>query len=335
MKRKSLTVVFMFAVTMALAQNGYRVEIKQVFPQNSSVYSNVFDYKREMDKAIETQCAKIQETNCNYQVFITTPSSNETRNIQNIVWVESINGKRTYHKKKTAPAKHYMSPTVWEGYSCNIDGSRKGKVNKKEFIYRVTKTDSSNDYETAFVCKDDALAEANRIFEESFVKDRPLELLVYQFGKDTVQVYRKANDIESQPLVKQADESHNNDRIVDSILQQQTKGFVADMRFIHEHRDSLQLEGVHNCRQALEKASLIPDSLFVSQRFDTLYRSVLANDVLSYLNSKKTRNKIEKEVNYIMDEELASNLKDSREFLLRYTKIIETTLFPQNKEIKK
>ncbi len=127
MKKTIIFILSLLIITVSVAQNGYRIEIKQVFPKSSSVYSNAFNFKREMDNAISTQTAKLSD-NGNYQILITTPSGKETRNIQNINWVQTINGVKTYHKKQTSPKRFYDASTVWEVYACNIDGTRKGKT---------------------------------------------------------------------------------------------------------------------------------------------------------------------------------------------------------------
>ena len=194
MKKVVIFILSLFISTVTVAQNGYRVEIKQVFPKSGSVYSNAFNFKREMDNAISTQTAKLNG-NCNYQIMITTPSDKETRNIQNINWIQTVNGIKSFHKNKTSPNKFYDVATVWEGYSCNIDGSRKGKAEKKEFVYRVTFADTPNDFKTAFVdlntAKNEAIGYINAALQEELV-----EVVIYRFDTDVPSVFHKESNRE-------------------------------------------------------------------------------------------------------------------------------------------
>lgn len=192
MKKAVIIILSLFISTIAVAQNGYRVEIKQVFPKNASVYSNAFNFKREMDKAITAQTAKLNG-NCNYQILITTPSGKETRNVQNITWVQTINGVKTMHKKQTSPKKSYDVATIWEGYSCNIDGSRKGKAEKKEFVYRVALADDPDDFKTSFVDYKTAEAEANSIVE-SATEEELVEVIIFGYNTDTPSEVRLSNE---------------------------------------------------------------------------------------------------------------------------------------------
>ena len=175
------------------AQGGFRVEIRQVFPKSSLIYSDVFNFKREMDNAIVSQSAKLRGNNSNYKLQVTTPSGNETRYIQNIVWMESINNKKTYHKQTTYPQKSYDVATIWKGCSCNADGSVKGKMQTREFLYRVS-LGIPDKYETAFVDKEAAIAKAKEFYEKMFAEDRPVEVIVYGFmdGKPTI-IEKKEN----------------------------------------------------------------------------------------------------------------------------------------------
>ena len=158
-----ISVVFSLIVS---AQSGYRVEISQVFPKKASVYSNVFNIKSELDNAVSTQSAKLRGNNCNYKISIKTPSGSDARYIQNIVWIESVNGAKTYHKKQTSPSSSYKVATKWQGYACKVDGSPKGTVKKEDFIYRVSLIGSTNEYETAFISLTNAKTEAKKSLEK-------------------------------------------------------------------------------------------------------------------------------------------------------------------------
>lgn len=191
MKKVVIFILSLFISTVAVAQNGYRVEIKQVFPKSASVYSNAFNFKREMDNAISTQTAKLNG-NSNYQIMITTPSGKETRNIQNINWIQTVNGVKSFHKNKTSPNKFYDVATVWEGYSCNIDGSRKGKAEKKEFVYRVAFADNPDDFKTPFVEYNTAETEANLIVEAA-PQEELVEVIIFGYNSDVPSEIRKSN----------------------------------------------------------------------------------------------------------------------------------------------
>lgn len=191
--KKTLLFFFVWLTSaVCIAQNGYRVEIKQVFPKSTTVYSNAFNFKREMDNAIANQTAKLNGNN-NYQILITTPSGNETRNVQNINWIQSVNGSKSYHSKKTLPKQSYDNPTVWECYACNIDGSRKSKAEKKEFIYRVALSDDPTNFKTAFVEFDTAEKEANSIVEAAS-QEELVEAIIFRYDSDVpLETDRKSN----------------------------------------------------------------------------------------------------------------------------------------------
>ena len=330
--KKVVLLLFALAVTaVTVAQNGYRVEIKQVFPKNASVYSNAFDFKREMDDAIVAQTAKLN-ANSNYQISLTTPSGKETRNIQNITWIQSVNGTKTYHKKQTSPAQYYDVPTVWEGYFCNVDGSRKGKETKRLFIYRVAFADNPTDYKTLFVEEDRAKSEAQRLFDESVLDNTKLvEVVVYRFeGNEAVESYRKTN--KEAYLAYQAQKEKPKEKtqvnISQDSIQQQVLQFKATMAFIGEHKDSLGICGVRNCREALEKVSLVPDSVFEAEKLDSIYSAVLLNDVIGKRHGRKVKESIK-------NIEKIDKTTDKRTCLRSNTKHIVDVLCPNNPKKKK
>lgn len=330
--KKAVLLLFALAVTaVSMAQNGYRVEIKQVYPKNASVYSNAFDFKREMDDAIVTQTAKLNANN-NYQILLTTPSGKETRNIQNITWIQTVNGAKTYHKKQTSPSRLYDAPTVWEGYSCNIDGSRKGKATKRSFIYRVAFADNPKDFKTPFVEEDVATAEAQRLFDESVLDNTKLvEVVVYRFeGNEATETYRKTN--KETYLAYQAQKEKPKEKtqvnISQDSIQQLVLQFKATMAFIGEHKDSLGICGVRNCREALEKVSLMPDSVFVAEKLDSIYCAVLLNDVIDKRHGKKVKESIK-------NIEKSDKTTDRGTCLRSNTKRIVEVLCPNNPKKKK
>lgn len=331
--KKVVLLLFSLAVTtIAMAQNGYRVEIKQVFPKNASIYSNAFDFKREMDEAIVAQTAKLN-ANSNYQVLVTTPSGKESRNIQNITWIQTVNGAKTYHKKQTSPSRLYDAPTVWEGYSCNIDGSRKGKATKRSFIYRVAFADNPKDFKTPFVEEDVATAEAQRLFDESVLDNSKLvEVVVYRFeGNEAVECDRKTNKEAYLAYKAQQEKPKGKTQVTISAdsVQLQVLQFKATMAFIEGHKDSLDICAVRNCREALEKASLIPDSVFVAEKLDSLYKTVLLDDILVDNTHRKKVNK------YIKNIEKSDKTTNKKTCLLSNTKRIVDFLCPNKPKNKK
>lgn len=263
MKKTVVFILSLLITAVAVAQNGYRVEIKQVFPKSSTLYSNVFNFKREMDNAISAQTAKL-DRNGNYQILITTPSGKETRNIQNINWGQIINGVKSYHRKQTSPNRSYDAATIWEGFACNIDGSRKGKTIKIEFIYRVALADSLDDYKSPFVDMTTANAEAKRLLENE-TGERLVEVVIFKFEND--------KRVESDRITNQ--EQH------DEFVTQKIEEFKAALDTIQLKKDSLKFTGVEACREALnELSNIISDSIFVSQKLDSIFLAVLFNDIV-------------------------------------------------------
>ena len=145
-----------------------------------------------MDNAIASQTAKLNSNN-NYQILITTPSGKETRNVQNINWIQSVNGSKSYHSKKTTPKQFYDVPTVWEEYACNIDGSRKSKTEKKEFVYRVALADDPENFKTAFVDFNTAENEANGLVEAA-TQEELVEAVIFRCDSGVLlEATRKSN----------------------------------------------------------------------------------------------------------------------------------------------
>lgn len=328
--KKTIILILSLAISIiSVAQYGYRFEIKQVFPKNASVYSNAFNFKREMDNDISAQTAKLNG-NSNYQILVTTPSGKETRSIQNITWVQTVNGTKTYHKKQTSPKHYYDAATVWEGYSCNIDGSRKGKALKKEFIYRVAFADTLNDFKTAFVDEESADAEALRLFSENVTNDRLVEVVVYKFENNEVVEYdRKTNKEQYEALIAQNEEkkAQKAKEAKNEAIQQQVNQFHVDMEFVHANRDSLLIIGVHYCYEALNKVSKVPESTFLSQKLDSIYLSVLFDDVLPDNDKKaaKARKTVKTDLEALQKEE-----NHTPRNLLKYTRNMESKLNKKN-----
>lgn len=333
MKKFLLHLIIVLFSVSAYCQSGYRVEIRQVFPNSSFVYSNVFNFKREMDNAITSQSAKLRGNNSNYKVQITTPNGSETRYIQNIVWMESVNGVKTYHRQKTNPAKSYNVSTVWEGCSCNAEGSAKGTMQRHEFIYRVSLAGSPNEYETAFVDAKTAQEKAEIIYKDSFSEDKPVKVIVYCFkdGKPTV-FEKKENEREYQAFRerKRIEEEKTAEEIKQQEIKDNICAFKTRMNFIAEHRDSLTFDnGLDSCRSALEKAkTYVPDSIFFKEKLDSLYKEALLKNVLLKKEGKKIRK-------LISTYEAAIQGDSSIDSLLHHTKDILTIKNEFNKKKNK
>lgn len=328
MKKALFTICLTLLSINLSAQSEFKVEVRQVFPKKTTVYSNTFRFKREMESAISSQSAKYRGNKNNYNILIETPSGSETRPIQNIIWVETVNGVKTYHKKQTSPPSSYNLATNWQGYACSIDGSPKGTIRKEDFIYRVSLIGSSNEFETAFVSLANAKAEAQKIFTKNHVIDHLVEVVIYQFignekticdslsnKKEYLAYNAKKRTADSLELVRKellAITSH-------------IEAFRREMAFVHDKKDSIKNEGVRLCRLALEEtASIIPDSIFITEKLDSIYKSTLITDVLC-----KNKNKVIKGLlNELQTRENSNDSLETKNILLGYTKRIENTLFP-------
>ena len=320
-----ISVVFSLIVS---AQSGYRVEISQVFPKKASVYSNVFNIKSELDNAISSQSAKLRGNNCNYKILIKTPSGNETRFIQNIVWIESVNGAKTYHKKQTSPSSSYMVATNWQGYACAVDGSPKGTVKKEDFIYRVSLIGSTNEYETAFISLTNAKAEAKKIFGKTNSNKSLVEVVIYKFvGKEKTKIDTLTNKKEylaykDKLHIEDSLEVVNNNNLA---IKNGVEEFLMGMTYIHSKKDSLKNEGIKHCRIALEgTAKIIPDSIFISEKLDSIYKSILITDILSNIKNKVIKGLL----NELQTRENGNDSLEAKAILLHYTKQIENIVFP-------
>lgn len=328
MKRLFFLLFAVFLIpSILMAQGGYRVEITQVFPKKTSVYSNVFNIKRELDNAVSTQSAKLRGNNCNYKISIKTPSGSDTRYIQNIVWIESVNGAKTYHKKQTSPSSSYKSATNWQGYACTVDGSPKGTVKKEDFIYRVSLIGSTNEYETAFISLTNAKTEANKIFAKTNSNKSLVEVVIYKFvGKEKTKIDSLTNKKEylaykEKLHTEDSLEVVNNNQLA---IKTGVEKFLMGMKYIHSKKDSLKNEGIRHCRIALEEtAKIIPDSIFISEKLDSIYKSVLITDFI-FKNKNKA---IKGLINELQSRDDSDSL-ETKSILLDYTKRIEGILFP-------
>lgn len=326
---KRLLVSCLAFVCFSLYAQDFKVEIKQVFPKKATVYSNTFRFKREMESAVSSQSSKYRGNNNNYSILIETSSGKkETRPIQNIVWVESVNGAKTYHKKPTSPASSYKSATVWQGCACAIDGSPKGAVKKEDFIYRVSLIGSENEYETDFISLKSAKAEANKIFAKSNTNDSLVEVVIYKFvGKEKTKIDTLTNKKEYL-VYKEKLHTEDSLKIVNNnqlAIKEGVEKFLMEMTYIHNKKDSLKNEGIKHCRITLEEtARIIPDSIFISERLDSTYKSIFITDILS-----NNKNKVIKELlNELQTKNNGNDSLEAKAILLLYTKQIENIVFP-------
>lgn len=326
---KRLLVSCLALVCFSLYAQDFKVEIKQVFPKKATVYSNTFRFKREMESAVSSQSSKYRGNNNNYSILIETSSGKkETRPIQNIVWVESVNGAKTYHKKPTSPASSYKSATVWQGCACAIDGSPKGAVKKEDFIYRVSLIGSEIEYETDFISLKSAKAEANKIFAKSNTNDSLVEVIIYKFvGKEKTKIDTLTNKKEYL-VYKEKLHTEDSLKIVNNnqlAIKEGIEKFLMEMTYIHNKKDSLKNEGIKHCRITLEEtARIIPDSIFISERLDSTYKSIFITDILS-----NNKNKVIKELlNELQTKNNGNDSLEAKAILLLYTKQIENIVFP-------
>lgn len=316
----------LFIALTAFAQSGYEFEIRQVFPQNARVVIKAFSFKREMENEISSQSQKLRGNDKNYKILITTPAGKETRYIQNINWIQTVNGVKTYHKAKTTPSTSYPVATVWSGSPCTIDGSPKGTTITHEFTFRVAEGATEN-YKSEFIEKEPAVAMANALYKEALTEDKLVEYVVYRFEGDRIAavVDRMSNEKQYNEYLaaKKAEEERLE---AERQLAANVDGFRGRMDGLRAAKDSLKLGGIHLCLEALEStASVIPDSIFVLERLDTLYRGTLINGFLP--KKGKDYKRIKQHVERLEDESITS-----RDSLLNYTRNIESILFSPNKK---
>ena len=187
--------------------------------------------------------------------------------------------------------------------------------------------DTLIDFETPFVDEETANSEALRLLAENAKDDCLVSVVVYKFENNKAVEYdRKTNQEQFDAYVEHNNKDKKTEKKKEeqqNVIQQQLDKFVADMAFVHANRDSLKIIGVHFCCEALEKASMIPDSLFASQKLDSLYVFTLLNDVLpeNDRTAKKARKKVQSEIEAITD---VSN--QTRSELYTYSKRIDNAL---------
>ena len=310
---------------IAFAQSGYEFEIRQVYPKNARVVIKAFSFKREMENEISSQSQRLRGNSNNYKILITTPAGKETRYIQNITWIQTINGVTTPHKSKTKPAVSYPEPTIWTGTACNIDGSPKGTPETHEFIYRVSEGATRN-YKTEFLEFATAQAKAESLFAENLVEDKLIEYVVYRFkGDEIVSVYQKNNEVQYNEYLA-ACQAEVERLEAERRLARSIDGFKSTMSGLQAAKDSLKNSGIHNCLEAIRSTvEFVPDSIFVREKLDSVYRAVLLGYYLP--TKKKALKPIQRQYDRLKDESLTS-----RDSLMFYTEEIEKILLPVEKK---
>lgn len=328
--RKTIISSFLILISwnLVFAQDSYRLTIKQAFPVAKEVYKNSFDFKRELDNAISSQSSKYKGDDKNYTLLITTPSGKETRYIQNINWIQTVNGEKTYHKSKTSPSKSYNEATIWIGSLCNIDGTPKGKPETYEYIYRVSDIVTHKEL-SEFLKKEDAITRAKELYDEHFVENALVGYSVYAYnGQNRTLIETFDNQVEYKAFLVALEEEKERKRILRLEEQKRlaiiksVEEFKVSMTELQSAKDTLpNIDGVSRCVSVLEKSRIeIPDSTFVKEKLDSVYRSVIVNDYLSPLGRRKIK-PFQQQYDCLKDDSISS-----RDSLLKYSRHIEHTL---------
>lgn len=328
--RRVIHIFLLILIPLAsAAQNGYRLTIVRTLPgKDRTVFQKTFSMKKDLNDAISAQTATLQKTHANYRLTAATPQGRETRYIQNIRWIQVVNGKETYHSSRTYPAKSYTIPTQWTGYKCDIDGKKTGDVQKAGFIYRVAVKGNKDKYETLFVTDKVARAMADSIYKRLYVTDRPLSIMILRTDGNRMSVVDSCTNakeyalyMERQQQIADSIENARLEQLAEQeklIRREQIKQFRELMALISSKKDSLKTDGIKSCRAAIETVAVpIADSLFVSERLDSLYLSVLTDDIFPYIPKKKQKDI--KDINPVP----ADKVKTA---LLNYTRRIESII---------
>ena len=135
MVKKTISLNFLLYVlflNVTQAQNTFSIRINQVYPpQSAAVHVNTYSLSSQLDAAernLRTEFSSGSRANANYTMELTRPTGRETKAIQNIFWVRSIDGKIDRYKDISAIPKmdaSYPKATKIEIFAINNDGSRK------------------------------------------------------------------------------------------------------------------------------------------------------------------------------------------------------------------
>lgn len=308
-KALSIVAALLFTLT-AMAQNGYKISVQQVYPGGGTIFSKTFDYKRELDAAVSSQASSLRGRNANYVINIKTPNGSSSKSVQNITWVQSVNGSTSHHKGKTSPQGSYSSPTVWKGYSCNLYGKPAGNARTEEFIYRV-QVDGEKEYRTQYVNKSSAISQAESIYKRLASPDKPVAVKVCKFsgGKSSViKTITNQNDIQKNIMAQEQLDVENQENAISYFKDEMTKILL--------NIDSLKSKdlkrGVKLCSGILDSVSkILPEDVFIKENLDKLYLKVLTQNLLGETKNKQIKKVIEEFNHSIQNNPLANNQTDS------------------------
>ena len=123
-------------VVSAIAQYGnFSIKVRKVFPTKGVVYENTYNLLDELDKAKLAAIKKYKGTSENYLIEMTTPNGVKTEAIQNIKWIMSEDGEKSYFKSEPNLPPKYPYETTVLVYECNNDGSQKNKPKSRNYKY--------------------------------------------------------------------------------------------------------------------------------------------------------------------------------------------------------
>lgn len=304
--------------TGAYAQDAYRLLIQQVFPKNKEVYYNAFDYRRELENATAAQTARLKGNDCNYKLQITTPSGISTRYIQNINWIQTVNGTKTYHKSKTQPQTEYPVATIWSGSECTPSGSPTGKAAVYEYVYRVAEG-KSREYKSAFLTKADAEGYGKKLFNSYDTDTVLIEVNVLRITENSIDIHKTFTNKEKYTLHLQAkEEERRKQELAKSIAE-----FLMEMEALEKHGTNDTRSNIDKYLNALEKTlTSIPedkDSIFYKEHLDSVYQKVFRDNYLKYFKKREIK-EFQKSYDYFHLE------RTQRDSLIEHTKRIKSIL---------
>lgn len=316
-----ICVAGLLSVSGANAQNAYRLLIEQVFPNKKEVYYNAFDYRRELDDAITRQSSRLRGNECNYIMKISTPAGMSTRYIQNINWIQTVNGTKSYHKSRTSPLKEYPVATVWTGSACNPSGHPTGEETVYEYLYRVMEGDDTA-YRTEFILKDDACRIGKSLYDSIYTEKALVQVHIqYMSNGSMVTCMSLSNQEEHERYLRRQEQEKQRRALQDNI-----EKFIEGTDAL-EKNDSIDLKTfLENSLKLIEEStSSINDSVFKKKSLDVLYLKMLRNHLTQL--KKRDIKKIQGSYDFIMN---AAQKDVPRDTLKQRTDQIKQKLFPQD-----